>query len=57
MSAPHTALKKLPTLAMRESLDLAALIGALSGRIWRARSSNRRRVALVVSAVAVGSAG
>ena len=57
MSAPHTVLKKLPSLAKRTSLGLAALIAALPGWIWRAQSSNRCRVALVVPAVAVGSAG
>jgi hypothetical protein len=57
MSAPHTVLKKLPSLAKRTSLGLAALIAALPGGIWRAQSSNRCRVALVVPAVVVGSAG
>jgi hypothetical protein len=57
MSAAHAVLRKLPPLARPKSPRPAALIGALSGGIWRAQSSNRRRAALVVPAVAVGSAG
>jgi hypothetical protein len=54
MTAPHAVLKKFPPLGKPKSPRLAALIGALTGGIWRTQSSNRRRAAL---AVAVGSAG
>jgi hypothetical protein len=57
MSAPHAVLKKLPPLARPKSPRLAALIGALIGGICRAQSLNRRRAALVVPAVVVGSVG
>ena len=57
MRAPHAVMKELPPLAKPTSPRLASLIGAPAGGIWRAQSSNGYLAAVVVPAVAFGSAG